>query len=290
MTTITPPPPQPPLPPQPVAPPTPPSGGGSQASKVIAILAIVFGVIVVIATATGAIVTSVVSAGTQTVTRTLDVDGIDELDLDVSAGTVRVEFGDVPEATLEVTGGWGTERWTFAREGDELIVATPDRPFGIGWILGGSGRATLTLPQELEDTALDAQITLSAGELDASGTYSELELDVSAGTVEVTGQARELSVDLSAGRAELELADVAEADLSVSAGTLISRLSGEAPDLVNLNVAAGSLTLTLPDEIYDVSVEVSAGGMDNELQTSTSADRRIVGEVSAGQVTLRPRG
>jgi hypothetical protein len=161
---------------------------------------------------------------------------------------------------------------------------------GAGWIFGGSGRATLTLPQALERTALDAQLSLAAGDLEATGNFGVLDIEMGAGDASVTGTARELSADVSAGRAVLELEGVRDAELTLSAGQLDARLTGDAPDQVQIDVSAGSLDLILPEGTYDVASNVSAGSVDNRLDTSSGAGPRVVVEVSAGHVVLRSAG
>ena len=88
-----------------------------------------------------------------------------------------------------------------------LAVATPHR-FGPWWLFGGEVRATLTLPRELEGTALDASLDLSAGDLTVDGEFGDLGIEVGAGSLTVDGAAETLTVDLSAGGADIDLADV----------------------------------------------------------------------------------
>lgn len=265
-------------------PPTPPRETGS-ASRVIAILTIALGVAVVIGALTSATFSTVAAAAVRTETRTVDAAGVRELDVDVDAASLRVDFADVDEATLEVTSGRGADEWTLERDGDELSVSSPER-FWFGWGLANETRATLTLPRALEGTTLDASLGLSAGELVVDGAFGELEMDVDAGSLTVSGSARALSADLSAGGADIELADVREAEFQLSAGTVDSRLTGVPPRTVLIDVSAGSLDLTLPSETYDVRSDVSAGDFENGLRTEAGSENQVVVTVSAGTVTV----
>ncbi|HWK77686.1 hypothetical protein [Microbacterium sp.] len=222
----------------------------------------------------------------------LDVDGVTELDVDVSAGDVSIRFGDVDQAELQVTGS--DREWRLERDEDELRLYSPERWWGWGgdwsWF-GGWGRdehVELVLPQDL--AGLDADVTLSAGSLDVEGDFGELGADVSAGSLWIDGTADSLDADLSAGDAEINLADVREASFGVAAGDLDAALTGEAPSDVEIDVSAGSLTLTLPDVEYNVTQDVSAGSLDNGLQTSSNARSTVFVELSAGSVELRPAG
>ena len=279
-TTLTPPP---VVPDSPVEPPRPSSGG----SRAVAIVVIVLGGIVLLGAGISAAVGTIASAAVHTSTRTADAAGVEELDVDAAAGTLRVEFSDVQEAELEVTSSWGAGDWRLERDGDTLQVSSPDRDwFGWrGWFGDGGADAVLRLPASLE--GLDADISLAAGEFVTDGEFGQLDLSLAAGSFDVTGSAESLSADVSAGRGTLELDGVREADLTVSAGSLDATLTGTAPDAIELDVSAGSLRLTVPEGEYDVRSEVSAGQFDNSIGSTPGASRTIDVQVSAGQAVLK---
>jgi hypothetical protein len=192
-------------------------------------------------------------------------------------------FDDVDEASLDVRDSGGGE-WIFERDGVALRVATPNTPFA-SWFHEGNGTATLTLPDEL--AGLDAEVAVAGGSFDADGEFGDVALELAAGQVTMEGTADTLITDVSAGRGEVDLVDVSTADLSLGSGELIARLGGSAPSDVTASVSAGSFELTLPDEEYDVTTDVSAGGVDNRLRTDSGADRTVFVEVSAGHALLR---
>jgi len=284
----------PPAPPAPPAPPThnpptqnPPNQPASESSRVVAIVVIVVGAVILL----GAIVSSVLgtwaAASVHTTSRTVAVDGVTELDVQVDAGDMRVEFADIDDAELEVRSAWGIDRWTLARDGDELMVASPNGWFN-GWFggwFGGNGSAVLRLPQSLE--GMDADLGLAAGDLTVDGSFDELDLQVDAGSAEVSGSANSVEAHLSAGRAELVLDDVGEAQVTVNAGSLEAAFSGSAPDELVAEVNAGSLRLVVPDGEYDVSSEVAAGDFDNRIGSVPGAAHTIRVTVSAGDAVLR---
>lgn len=287
------------IPPAPPAPPSfegrPPAGPPPDepprktrsASRVIAILTIALGAAIVLGAILTAIFSTVASAAVRTETRTIDAVGVRDLDVDVSAVSMRVEFADVPEATLEVTGGRSADEWTLERDDDELTVSSPDhRWFEWNWIWGDDTRATLTLPTALQGSSLDASLGLSAGDLDVDGRFADLDIEVGAGSLTVTGTARALSAELSAGDADIQLDGVREAEFQISAGAVDSRLTGAAPQSVVVDVSAGSLDLVLPDGAYDVRSEVSAGDFDNRLNTEAGARNQVNVTVSAGSVMI----
>ncbi|MGP3533353.1 hypothetical protein ACTU3I_01055 [Microbacterium sp. RD1] len=270
-------------------PPVPPAGSpvrrpNRTAGRVITILTAVLGGAILLAIILGGVRASLGAALARSETRTAAVGGVSNLDIDVSAAALVVRFDEVREATLDVRDSRGGS-WTLERDGDTLRVETPRTPF-FSWFGSGNGQATLVLPAELEGS--DARFGLGAGSLSAEGAFGALQLDMSAGRMNVTGSAAQVTAEASAGRAELDLDDVDSADLQLSAGEMNVRLGGSAPTLVDVSVSAGSLQLDVPDAVYDVRSDVSAGSLDNRVRTDSAASAQIVVEVSAGGVTLRP--
>ncbi|MGW8482684.1 hypothetical protein ACWGJP_06055 [Microbacterium sp. NPDC055903] len=263
-----------------------PAQGSPARGPIGVVLAVIGGIALVISGTTAAF-----AAGGELMQRdsqtSLDVDGIRGLDLEVGASDVTVVFADVAEAELTVEGGRGND-WTMRREEDDLVVHSPDRFFGWwfdGWF-GNDERVVLTLPESLQ--GIDADLDLSAGSLDVTGEFGELDAVVGAGALFVSGSAESLDAQIDAGRAEIMLADVAEADLTVSAGRLTAELTGTTPREIVFDVSAGSLELVVPDDVYNVIEEVSAGSLRNDLETSSSASNSIRASVSAGSATLEP--
>lgn len=239
------------------------------------------------AAATGTLISS--SSEPADAVQSVDVAGITGIDLDVDAGNMRIEFGEVEEARLSVTNDRGPA-WTLDRDGDELIVRSPDRVFGwwFGSWFGDDQSAVLTLPESLRDAELDATLTLDAGSLDVLGDFGALDIDVSAGALDVEGAATSLAVDMSAGRADVLLDSVDEVVLGVSAGDLAVELTGAAPTQTRLDVSAGSVDLTVPDVAYTIVQDISAGSLDAKVDQSAGARRTIEVDLSAGSVTIRP--
>lgn len=265
----------------------PGQGAPAQSGRAIGIVLAVIGGVAIAVSGTTAALAAVGQLSQTNSSTEQSVDGVTGLDLEIGASDVTVVFGDVVRAELEVEGG-RSGSWSLQRDGDELVVNSPDR--GFGWWFGGwwgdEERVVLTLPQTLQ--GIDADIDLSAGSLDITGEFGELDILVGAGALTVEGSADSVEAEINAGRAELDMTAVREADLTVSAGRLTAEFANTAPDAITLDVSAGSLELTLPDEVYDVRQEVSAGTLDNRLQTSTDSRHTISVTLSAGSATLLP--
>ena len=279
--------------PAPAEPRSPESGRSSGATAIMILTAVVGGIALLGSGATAAVAatgTLIASSteGSDSV-QTEDVAGLEALDLDVDAGNMRIEFGDVDEAKLSVTNSRGPA-WTLEREGDDLVVRSPEFEFGwwFGSWFGDDQSAVLTLPESLREDGFDADLTLDAGSLDVVGDFGALDITVNAGALDVEGAANTLSIDMSAGRADALLDGVDEADLSVSAGDLNVELTGRAPSQTTIDVSAGSVDLTVPDESYSITQDVSAGSLDAKVDQSSGTRRLIDVSLSAGSVTIRP--
>jgi hypothetical protein len=232
---------------------------------------------------------SIMSSSAPDSVQTVSTDGITGIDVSADASSMRVEYGDVDEAQLAITNGRGSA-WTFERDGDELVVRSPQGVWGwwFGSWFGDEEVAVLTLPESLQGEELDADLTLNAGSLDVVGEFGALDIDVNAGALDVQGSATGFDVQMSAGRADVLLDGVNEADLGVSAGDLTVELSGTAPSRTSIDVSAGSLDLTVPDVAYDITKEVSAGSLDAQVEQSSSSRRSIDVTLAAGRVSIRP--
>lgn len=294
-TPLTPPPASAPQAPAPQSAPTPPPasdvGRSSGATAVMVVTAVVGGIALLGAggTAAAAAAGTIVSSSRPDSVQSVAVDGLESIDLSADASSMRVEFGDVDEATLAITNGRGTP-WTFDRDGDELVVRSPQGVFGwwIGGWFGDEEIAVLTLPESLRGAGLDADLNLDAGSLDVNGDFGVLDISVSAGALDVEGAAKELDVQMSAGRADIVLDSVSQADLGVSAGDLTVELTGTPPTQTAIDVSAGTLDLTVPDVEYAISQEISAGTLNAEVDEASSARRTIEVSLSAGTATIRP--
>lgn len=253
----------------------------------ITVLLAVFGGLALVGTGGTAAVAASADLSRSDSQQSIDVSGVESLDLDTNASEVTVEFGDVAEAELTVRGGRGGE-WTLERDEDELVVRSPDTWFG--WWFGrwfdDDRTVVLTLPNELE--GIDASFDVSAGSLDVTGRFGEIDVEMAAGDVTIDGEATSVDTHLSAGSADILLDGVSEAEFSASAGDLTVELTGAAPRETTIDVSAGSIDATLPDGEYNVTQNISAGDLDNGLEQSSSSGNTIDVSVSAGSVTLRP--
>ncbi|MGF3056531.1 hypothetical protein [Microbacterium sp. YY-01] len=234
---------------------------------------------------------SVVSSSTQ-----IDTDTVTDLVVDASYATVTIEFADVEQATLDVKGP-GLTNWTMREEAGTLVVASTSTFFGWTWgddngfsfpglHRATAGTAIITLPKSLERRGLDASLDLAGGDVRVNGEYRSLDIEMGAGRLTVDAEARELTLTLAAGSADVRARGVRDADFEMSAGRMTAELTGKAPRRVSVDVAAGTLDLTLPRAAYRVDVDNAVGGVRNRLTTSPRSNNVIEGDVAVGTLTL----
>ncbi|MBL3699511.1 hypothetical protein [Leucobacter luti] len=224
----------------------------------------------------------------------ISVDGITDLDLDLSIAEFTLEYGPVDEAELRVA-GTHTDRWVLKRDRDTLVVASPSRLGGGSCFLGfcppdrtARMTGTLTLPEELRQRPLNTEVEVSVGSFTADGSFGDVSVDVGAGEATIAGAASTLEVTVGVGTFTGELSDVSAAAFEVSLGEIRTTLSGDAPDTITAEVGTGSIDLRLPDEDYRVDASVELGDVTNRLRTSSDAKHLITADVSLGELTLRP--
>lgn len=283
-----------PTPGAPLTPPPSPSPGVAPeeprpprrtSSKVVATVAICAGAVLIAGTVFTGVLSLVRSAAIRDGEVTASAAGLRTVELDTSAADVTVSYGAVSEATLRVTGTSGVDDWTFERDGDLLVVSSDRNVWGRwGWFREPD-TVELTLPASA--AGVDADIDVDSGSLRADGDFGALDLHLDAGSLRVSGTADSLISEVSAGSARFDLADVSDARITVSAGSVEGRLDARVPDSLSIDVSAGRLDLTVPDGEYALTSDVSAGGFTHDLRTDPASANLVTVTVSAGAVTLR---
>lgn len=273
--------------------PTPPPSRGRGIVGITVSAAIVGGLAIAVAGTTAAVAATnqyaaVASSGVVTGSSTVGTAGVDRIALETGAARTTIRYDDVSQASLTIEGDRRGD-WEFRRDGNTLVVNSPRAWWGwwlTGWVVGDT-KATLVLPKGLEGR-IDADLTVSSGSLNAEGGFRDLRLDLSAGEMTVSATARTVRSEVSAGDARVSIANATTVDLSMSAGKYDAELTGRQPDTIKLGVSAGSMRVTVPKGSYAVSRDVSAGSIDNGLNTDAASTHRIAASVSAGSITLRP--
>lgn len=270
-------------PPQPVTPQHP----RSSRNTVGIILAIFGGVILVVVLLSLVFRVITVPQSSQGQQVNTNIQGITAIDLDMSAGELTIEYGEVSGVQLDITNPRGD--WRMDRTGDTLVIRSPKKPFFFFFGFNGwerHERVILTLPAALEGK-LDAKLSLSAGSITSHADFKSLDVDLSAGYIEIAGEMSQFSGEVSAGDLRGELSNVTKAELDVSAGSSELRFTGSAPEELEIDLTAGDATVILPDVVYDVRADRTAGDIITNVRTERGSKHFIDVTVTAGSVTLK---
>ena len=222
----------------------------------------------------------------------LSSEGITHVKLDAPVGDVTINCSGTSDFTL--TQQKVSEKWNLERDGDTVKVSrnSPFWPvqinlFGLfGLFSQENEKVTLSIPEAACQQNLDADLKLSAGNLNADARFGALTIDMSAGEATINGTASSITARLSAGNLTLNLDGTKQADLHMSAGDIKGRLS-QVPEKLKIDSSAGSLELALPAGDYSVNSDVSAGHFDNQLTTDSQGTKSQVNiRMSAGDAKL----
>lgn len=251
----------------------------------------VVGAVIVAGAIGGSAVAAVAApAGSGTYSTSSAVDGVDEVDIEMSAGTVNVRFGDVREATLDVSsnGSRAADNWRMDVRDGELVISQDRGWRGWGWFgfrNDGEVRADIVLPLSLENK-VDASVTLNAGRATVAGGFNDLELTVNAGELSYEGTSHDLSTTVNAGQANVAVNDADSLELSISAGRLIADVTGTVPSETSVSVTAGNAEVRLPRGTYEVERDASFGDLTVDVDTADSSPNSLDLSVAAGELTV----
>lgn len=258
-------------------------------STLILVLVSVVGGVALLVTIIGGIPRSHASiTPTQETQHQLDVDQIERVKISSMAASFTVEFGDVAKATLDVDQRNSRSKWEMELDGDTLKVDAEWKRCYVWCTTGDGDHLSLTLPRALEGK-IDLDLDVSAGSLDAEGSFRSIDAELSAGKMTIDGSAQTLQAVTSAGSAQFNLADVDKIDLEVVAGQIRADFTGEAPTSTRLKASAGGLHVVVPQETYSVSANEAAGTFRNTVDTSAASSHMVDVQVVAGEVTLKPQ-
>jgi len=219
----------------------------------------------------------------------LSSEGITHVKLDAPVGDVTINCSGTSDFTL--TQQKVSEKWNLERDGDTVKVSrnSPFWPVQInlfGLFSQENEKVTLSIPEAACQQSLDADLKLSAGNLNADARFGALNMDMSAGDATLSGTASSITARLSAGNLTMNLDGTKQADLHMSAGNIKGSLS-QVPEKLKIDSSAGSLELALPAGNYSVNSNVSAGHFDNQLTTDSQGTKSQVDiRMSAGDAKL----
>lgn len=213
-------------------------------------------------------------------------ENFDRVNLDVDAGSVRIEASE--DGTASLTAATASALLadadvSFDVEDGELTVEG-DCSSGL-WLVSW-GRCSIDVVLRVpEDVAVVAKS--GAGGVTTAGLVGSADLSSSAGAVRVDGHTGSLRAHSSAGGVTVTGLSSDDAEISSSAGS-VEVTAIEAPASLRASSSAGAVTVTLPaGQSYNVDADSSAGSTNVEVPTDSSSPYRVEAKSSAGAVTVR---
>ena len=198
---------------------------------------------------------------------------IDQVVVEDVNGSVTLEAGTGTEVTVE-------QEWLFGDAPD--VQMTEDE--GTLRITANCGSFCRTHITGTAPTDAKIVVRTEAGSIDVTGFESGVDLSTSAGNVRVTdivGPAM-LRSDAGSIRGDVSEGDV---DAQTSAVGIELEVLGDFSRILAVS-DAGSVHLTVPDDVYRVEAETSVGRTRVNVSTDPDAPRVIISRSSAGNVTI----
>lgn len=209
------------------------------------------------------------------------IDGVTSIDATTQSGELTVTYGDVTEATLEISGDEHGPEWSLAVDGPTLRLEQMSDPVSIGWSTWQS--ATLVLPATMEASRPALKLTTESGATVASGDFGDVTIALQSGQIDFTGSATTLGLSVETGFANVSAAGPTSLTLDVQSGTADVVVEGrKAPASTKVNVSSGYVSLDLPDGPYAVSEKVSSGSASIDLVRDPAAPNTVDVTVSSG--------
>lgn len=235
-------------------------------------------------------------------TATESFDAVPTVRLDVDGGgKVRVVGDGGDKIRVDFTWRESLQRPTVEarREGERLLVRTncPDAfdtfctveatvhvPTGTAVDGGGSS------PVEVVDVAGEVAVNVDNGSVRVEGARGRVRVEGNNGSVTVADSTGPMVLRTSNGSIHIERAEAPTVDAETSNGRLELDLI-EAPRSVRARSSNGSVTVLVPDDgrPYATTVAADNGSVDNLIQTSPDAGRRIDARTDNGNVSVRYR-
>ncbi|HEX5997680.1 MAG TPA: DUF4097 family beta strand repeat-containing protein [Jiangellales bacterium] len=213
-------------------------------------------------------------------------DGFDRVDVDVDAGSVRIEGSDDGTASLTAT----TESALLADADvsfdveDGQLTVEGDCSSGL-WLVNWGRCSVEVVLRVPPDVAVVANS--GAGTVTTVGLTGSADLSSSAGAVRVDGHSGPLRAHSSAGGVTVTGLSSDDAEITSSAGA-VDVTAIDPPASLRASSSAGRVTVALPDgQSYNVDADSSAGSTTVEVPTDSSSPYRVEAKSSAGAVTVR---
>ena len=211
---------------------------------------------------------------------------ITDIDLDFSAGTLKVEFydGDVIKVEYPETKQITTE---CKVTGKTLKIKSIVHWHVQFWGFNKIPPTRIYIPQ---NTVLGLKMDVSAGSISfGAGAFSDVDIKISAGAITMGSvKCDDFNLKMSAGAVDVSQIQCNRFKADLSAGAL--NVKGLNCDNIGLDVSAGAADLSIAGKKsdYTIQTDVSAGSCN--VRSQSGGSKRLTVDVSAGSVDVSFEG
>ena len=206
-----------------------------------------------------------------------------EIDLEFSAGALKVEFydGDTIKVEYHESREFTTK---FTLSGRTLRIATTQvRWYSSFMWFNKIPETKMYIPQNMQ---LGLKMQVNAGSVNfGAGTFDDVDIKINAGAISMSDvNCSSFKVDMNAGAVNVSQIVSSSFRADVSAGSL--HVKSLKCDDIGLDLSAGSAKLNIVGKKsdYTIRTDVSAGSCNVSSQSGGS--KRLTVDVSAGSVTI----
>ncbi len=206
-------------------------------------------------------------------TRQFPVDEIDDLEIDIRYGEVRLVTGEGSQIEIRID---TTTDHVFECEKDDRTLILKDQATGKWWRNGLNRHAEITISLPQGSVFQEVELTTDAGKVEISHSLAakEVSLELGAGALFATDIVAEdeLSADVGAGQLAIESfsAKTIAIDCGLGNVELGGRLSGDAD--IKCGMGHVDLRLLAAETDYDYAIHCGLGSVKLNGQNFTSLD------------------
>jgi len=183
---------------------------------------------------------------------TYPVDKIEEMELNLEAGTFRILTGEGNDISIRTS-----KKVKVSNDGDSIEIETPDRFQIFGFHNADVQSVEITLPKDYNFHTIVVEV--GAGELEADLLLAQnISLDIGAGRITVDQlDCKNIDINAGAGEVIVKNGNVGTMDLDVGMGSFT--MKGSITDDLDADCGMGNMDMTLTGQYTEHDYEVDCG-------------------------------
>lgn len=212
--------------------------------------------------------------------REYDGIGVEKLLVENTSGRINITAGDRPRIVITATKTDFPEKCTFTTEKTEFleVIARVESPAGQGCRID----LDISVPKQI---ALN--LSAGSGRIEVNGTEGHLVFNIGSGAVIANGQFTK--VEGKSGSGNVTINGIAGGgNVSVGSGNVNLKFNEDLAGHFGVKTGSGDALLSFPHgSIIKAELGAGSGHIDNEMQTSDSADFGISVKTGSGDLKVK---